>query len=95
MQFSAELQCVLAAGIGDMVDELYAGVRSLHLGPVKPAEFVREDIEAANVDPRQSVVERIGHARIQSISRCRRGVIVGERRLVKTVVSEASFIHPA
>ena len=50
MQLSAELECVLADEIGDMVDELEACIRSLHLWPVESAQFLRKDVEVGNVD---------------------------------------------
>ena len=57
MQLSAKLDGVLAHRVGNVIDELDAGVRSLYLGPVKPAQFLRENVLGKNTDARQPAIE--------------------------------------
>src|ERR1700690_33629 len=96
MQFSTKLEGVPASDVGDVIDELEAGVRALHLGPVKAAQFLRKNIVGKNADAGEAAVERIGYSRIQSVLGLDvGGVVAGESGLVKPVVSKTSLIHPA
>src|ERR1700722_11414606 len=95
MQFSAELEGVLTPDVRDVIDELNARVRPLHLGPIKSAQLLRKNVIRKNADARQSAIERIGYSRIESVFVlyvC--VVIVSESGLVKAVITEASYVNP-
>src|SRR5438105_3491283 len=95
MQLSSKFDGVLARGVGKVINELHARVGTLDLGPVKAPQFLWEDIEGKNVDPRQATVERVGNSRIQSVcARDVRGVVVGKGRLVQAVVPKTGFVDP-
>ena len=95
MQLSTKLDRMPASDVGDVIDELNTRVRTLHLGPVKAAQFLRKNVIGENADARQSSIERVGHSGIQSILvQDVRTVVAGESRLVQAVVAKTSFIHP-
>ena len=95
MEFTAKLDGVTAADIGDVIDKLEARVRSLHLGPVKAPEFLREDVEVGDLNSGKSAVQRIDDAGVQAIGRGGNIVVGNHRGLVEAVIAEAGFIHPA
>src|SRR6266852_2213174 len=96
MKLSTKFDGMLAQRIGNVIDQLEARVRSLHLGPVKAAQFLRENIEGKNVDAWQPAVERVGDSRVQAIRASDvRGVVIGKGRLVKAVVAKTSFVDPS
>ena len=94
MDLAAKLDGVLPARVGNVVHALESSVGPLHLRPVKASQFLRENVKREDIDARQSTVERVGYAGIQTIGR-RKFVVVGRKcRLVEAVVAEADFIHP-
>src|SRR5471032_3367204 len=94
MNFAAKLNCVFTAVVGNVIHELKAIIGALNLGPVKSAQFLRENIKRENVDAGESEIERCGYARVESVSRRRFVVVGGERGLVKAVVAKARLIDP-
>ena len=92
MELSAEFEGVLSAHVRNVIYELDAGIGPLNFGPVKAAEFVGKDIEAANVDARQASIEWVGHPGVQTVRRCGNRVVIRKRWLIKAVVAEAGFI---
>src|SRR5437016_12264897 len=95
MDLGTELQRMLAEGVGDMVDELEAGIGALNLGPVESTKLLREFVPTGDVDAGKAAVQRIGDARIEAVARGRPIVIVGESRLVQAVVAKARFVYQA
>src|SRR5438552_5533095 len=95
MDLGTELQRVFAEGVGDMVDELEAGIGALNLGPVESPKLLREFVPTGDVDAGKAAVQRIGDARIEAVARGRPIVIVGESRLVQAVVAKARFVYQA
>src|SRR5207302_5069134 len=95
MDLGTELQRVLAEGVGDMVDELEAGIGALNLGPVESPKLLREFVPTGDVDAGKAAVQRIGDARIEAVARGRPIVIVGESRLIQAVVAKARFVYKA
>src|SRR5438552_14010615 len=67
MELSTKLDCVVTAGIRHVIYKLIPVVRALYLGPVKSAQFLREDVKRKNVDARQSAIQRISHAGVEPI----------------------------
>src|ERR1700746_735666 len=95
MDLCTELQRMLAEGVGDMVDELEAGIGALNFGPVESTKLLREFVPTGDVDAGKAAVQRIGDARIEAVTRGRDIVIVGESRLVQAVVAKARFVYQA
>src|SRR5246127_173817 len=95
MDLGTELQRMLAEGVGNMIDELEAGVGTLNLGPVESTKLLREFVPTSDVDAGKAAVQRIGDTRIKAVARGRDVVIVGESRLVQAVVTKARFVYQA
>src|SRR5581483_2427053 len=67
MEFRTKLDYVLAHGVGHVVHELITHIGTLDFRPVKPAQFLRENVKGEYANPRQSTIQRIGNSRIQPI----------------------------
>src|SRR5450755_2631967 len=93
MQFTTELERVVAGGTGHMIGELNDGVRSLEFRPLETAQ-AGEEI-AAKPDAWQSAGEWTRDAGVEPITRCQCSQIARQSRLVKAVISHSHFIDPA
>src|ERR1039458_8334449 len=68
MKLAAKLQRMLAARIGNVVHELPSGVRPLHFGPYKSAQYFRH-VERQNGDDGQASIQGISYSCIDAIGR--------------------------
>jgi hypothetical protein len=94
MNFAAELQGVPAEHIGNVIDELNSCIWPLHLGPDKPTQCFRH-IERQDSDDRQTAIERVDDASVETERRSRLVMVGCKRGLVQAIVPEPRFIHPA
>src|SRR5208283_941141 len=92
MQISSKLNGVLAADVGNMVDELSNRVRALEFWPLESSQ-TREEI-SAEAAAGQATGKWTADACVKTISRGWGIQIARQRRLGKPVVAESSFIDP-
>src|SRR5271163_3823060 len=87
---------MLTNGVGDVIDELIALVRTLHFGPIESADAAEgESKKAQHVDAWQAAVKRIGDAGIEAVRGGRNIVVVRKSRLVEPVVTKPCLIDPS
>src|SRR5580704_9227019 len=75
-----------------MIDELSDGIRALELWPFETAKAGNES--SGKADAGQPSRERSAHAGVDAISGGWCVQVSGKRRLIKTVITEAGFVHP-
>src|SRR5207245_1879506 len=94
MYFATKLEGMLARSIGNVVNKLGDGVGSLELWPFKPTQ-ARKEISAKADAGQPAGQSTRSHTRVKAVTRRRSVKIAGQRGLVKAVVPESGFIHPA
>src|SRR6202041_662917 len=88
VDFGAKFQCVFSDDVGNMIHELIPLIGTLEFGPLESAQCFENAAEAFYLKARQTAIERIGYAVIDTQA-CRRIRVVGRLcRLVQGVVAE-------
>src|ERR1700722_333473 len=66
VDLGAKLQRVFTNDIRHMVYELITFIGALEFGPLEPAQRFKKTAEALDLEPRQTAIERVGHAIINT-----------------------------
>src|ERR1700722_4187517 len=94
VELTSKFEGVFSYGIRNMVNHLVSLVRSLNLGPFKSPQCFEYPAKGANLNSRQTAIERIGYAIVDTQAGSRLAMVSRKSWLIEPVVAKSQFVGP-